>query len=505
LLVGGFFLLTCLERKLSWGLALGSVFLVVAPVALNPFYAPNVLDVGRFVLTAPVLHHIYPWAYARAGQAILWYGDLSVSRVPANKLGIVAGLGLVTTISGLAGLVTWSFRSWLLWRKDPRTDTRTCCTVSLALVGLAFLPVLVFVKDQEHSYQLFKLLTSISPILALGVVAAGCLVSRGISWAVPARSTWTRLLIGVVWIPILTTVGGAGLGTLYLQRKSVDLTIRETAMTRYSMQAVALHPSMHELTGALARVKGCALLYRAQTTMPYIQNDWIAYLGRHCRVWLANPNLHGLAIGADRRYAATADLTQLPPDFLLFLRRLNASLRHSVDLNQLPPDFLVLSPCPSVFLRPPDNLPASAVCWQCPSFKLWRPGMAQWVTVVHVDTPYGVETDGKAAGMWMGGGATVVELYTTEAGNGRLKIDLQPGPGMDPAEPMWILVSDGSGVEQSLECRAGPGVLTFPLVKGMNAVRLMPLAAPGRHGPNDDNRQLVFRLQIQGVEMAPRQ
>jgi hypothetical protein len=212
---------------------------------------------------------------------------------------------------------------------------------------------------------------------------------------------------------------------------------------------------------------------------------------------MANPYYHDGTIMGGVNTIEELHLTTPPPAISRGLA--------TVDLSDLPSDILVLSPRRSMFLRPPANLPPSAIRWQSSSFTLWQPGDADWACVVHVETPGGLEADGDTGWMWLASGQrdTVLKLYASSAGTGRLQIHMQAGPSLPQMEPIHVVLLDSRGSEQQLELPTGSTGVDLPLAKGANIVRLKLLNPDGGRNAGHEVRPVAARLGIEGITIIP--
>jgi hypothetical protein len=99
-----------------------------------------------------------------------------------------------------------------------------------------------------------------------------------------------------------------------------------------------------------------------------------------------------------------------------------------------------------------------------------------------IENPNGVESwFGKEPFFWMGGGDTIVNIFSSDAGVARLTATLLPGPSLaDKSKVRLRIVSPmGGNIEQNLEW--GPARIEIPVRAGLNRIAMRAL---GRSGPN---------------------
>src|SRR5262249_25478925 len=84
--------------------------LAAAPFLLNPGFAGgSCMILGR--LGAPVLQHIYPWAFTGEGLGRLWLGDLAAG-LPRWISQAIWLVGWAATLLGYAGLLRFCLARW---------------------------------------------------------------------------------------------------------------------------------------------------------------------------------------------------------------------------------------------------------------------------------------------------------------------------------------------------------------------------------------------------------
>ena len=110
------------------------------------------------------------------------------------------------------------------------------------------------------------------------------------------------------------------------------------------------------------------------------------------------------------------------------------------------------------------------------------PHQDETAQVRDIENPNGLESwFGKEPFFWMGGGDTIVSIFSSDAGVARLTATLLPGPSLaDKSKVRLRIVSPiGGNIEQNLEW--GPARIEIPVRAGLNRIAMRAL---GRSGPN---------------------
>jgi len=466
LLVAAFLALAVAQRPRGLWHTLGYGLLLASPWLCNPLYRDINMFLQPTTLGAAVLGHIYPWAYGEICPAVLWVGDFCVKPVvmPYHKPGI--WLGFAVFLAGAAGLAMMAVHRAIRWWRRGRQSADAAVGLALALLGLALVPALMLLAGRDHPYQFVKLLITVSPLYALGVVLLTNMLARAGIGSGGARP-------GIVWLPVLLVTAVASVGSARMVVQSTDPT--ETAWRTH--QEVALSPHFRRLRRQLEAMHGWDLLVRPGSNHLGYQQIWTLYFARHNRVWMAWP-LHndGWSVHDD------------------------GSLDNLVNLDRLPERFAVLCPRQSAYLQPPKNLPPSAIVWQSSAYLIWQYDGGPWACVTDIDNPNGNEIDDHC--YWLGGGDTVVRLFATESGVVHLHLGLGRGPCIDPAEKIALIIKDNQGSEALVEMAPGPLVLPVAVHKGTTAVTLRPLNAK-RHIAGIDPRPLLAQLRVERLTFRP--
>jgi hypothetical protein len=459
------------------------VVLTAAPFLLNPQFAPFILCVVQR-LTLPVLTDTYPWAYHLEGLARVWLGDLAA--VPTG-LGqsVVRLYALAATTMAYYGLIRLGLERLLPGNPAPTPEAAgPSRPLALSLLGLALLPVLLVAKDDQHPYQFYKLLLSISPLLVAGLSLAFQERGEGnVTGSERARFARGLALLPTVGVLVVVLAAG-GAGTLHMVLETTSDHIAE----RYA-GFLHLAPDVRAVSQQLERLRGNRLLlvsldhaHEGWPRLPHLSYDvrrWFSYHARRNQVWLANPQAvdEGVPI-------------QFQPRF---------------NLGELPDDLLVLdSKAPGVRNLLPRNL---ALVWDNGFYRLWRATAKNWAVLLGVDNPNGLETAGGSPFLWLGQGTTTLEVLAVCPGTVYLTANIQPGPSL-PTDASWKLrltsSTGGKDVERELSAHAGPNALAIPVAPGRSVIKLEALDAPVP-GPlaNGDNRPLLFGVANLSLEFAP--
>jgi hypothetical protein len=408
--------------------------LVVAPFVLNPRYAEMTLFIWNWVSTPNVLAGLYPWAFGVEGIARLWLGDWAAS--PASVVRVAAqAAGVLLTALGYAGLVR---AAWPAPGKPRPSLREVVATRAFALGALAFalLPVVLLLKDRDHPYQFYKMLLTVSPLLALGLafVGRGRPIGRAVQVAVLVLAVWQT-------------------GRLALETARAEPAPRSAAH-------VLLDPDMRELEDTLEALAGRDLVI-VHSRGPMV-TGWLSYFARRNRVWLADPEVF------------SDDIRKTP------------SARPILDLGRAPVDALLLTDRhPRHAARPS---PGARVLWENRSFQLWTPVPGPWAVVLRTDNRNGLETvDGKPF-FWIGHGDTRLVVLAGQAGRLALGAEFHPGVfGPDQR----VDVYGASGRAATLVSRDGRQSVQVPVTHGITEVRLVPQGRFLSRHPTDPRLMVV--------------
>jgi hypothetical protein len=417
--------------------------LLLAPFALNPHYAAMTLFIWNWVSTPNVLAGLYPWAFQAEGVGRLWLGDWAASPSAVVRLAAQAA-GVVFSALGYAGLVRAA------WPAGPRRSLREIvATRAFALGTLAFslLPIVLLLRDRQHPYQFYKMLLTVSPLLALGLAFLGDVRRFG-------RAVQVMALVLAAWQT----------GRLGLETARAEPAPRSAAH-------VLLDPDMAGLEDHVESLRGRDLVI-VHSRGPMV-TGWLSYFARRDRVWLADPEVFSDDIRKTPSAGPILDLRRAPVDALFLTDR---DPRH-----------------------PGRPSPGARVLWENGSFQLWTPGPGPWAVVLRTDNPNGLETvDGKPF-LWIGQGETRVLVLAGQAGRVTLAGEFRPGVfGPD----QHVDVYAGPQRHATLAGPVGRQEVRVPVEPGINEIRLVPR---GRFVSPDpaDRRLLVVGVRDLAVALDP--
>jgi len=413
--------------------------------------------------SAPVLQANYPWAFTVEGWGRVWLGDLAV--VPLGSDGTAVRLFTVaaTALAFLGLLRAW--RDGLLSACEAwgEADRRRTLGLASCVLALALLPIVVAVKDEDHAYQFYKLLLTISPLWVLGLA-----LLPG-----PARAAGPgggRLRVGAVLTAglLLAAVLTAGVqGTWRMAEETANLQPEPR-----SNADLMAKPETRRLQDLLERRSGGDVL----VAHPYpLLNSWAAYFARRNRVWLGNPVLVDANLIHVVQAARMLSLRDLPGDALIVTGR--------------PPDF--------ANVRTGDVAPVGSG----ESLRLWRSASRAWVLPLAFRNANGLQQLDGQPYFWVGGDPTFLQVLTGEAGVVTLRAGILPGPSLPKTtrRRMRVRGPDGQATEYALD--PGPAVFTLPVPAGPSDIYLEAADAPDPHvQTNGDPRTLL--VGVQGLEIS---
>lgn len=164
----------CIGVLLVWNLwnrqharwpAVASLLLLASPFVFN--MAHGFGGLVEFV-TAPILGHIYPWAYDVEGLERLWIGD-TVNTPVVQGSGAALALAIILTVAAYLGLLLHPMVA-LSRLRGAADRMRSTLVLGLLMLGIAAAPWAVRLLDRQHPYQFYKLLLTTSPLLVCGLV-----------------------------------------------------------------------------------------------------------------------------------------------------------------------------------------------------------------------------------------------------------------------------------------------------------------------------------------------
>jgi hypothetical protein len=449
-LVVGFAGLSLVQQQRRLWHFLGYAVPLAAPWLLNPLFWSIYAYLLPELLAAEILAHIFPWGYAPESLAVVWESDsYFLIDNPALQQGALA-LAYALTGAGVLGLVTLGIERWRHWRAAGRCAGAAVFALPLAFLGLATLPALVLLWDDKHTYQFFKLLVTVTPLLALGVVALGALAVR-VPWG-----GWRRCAQGVSGSLLLAGIATTGLGSYVLVMQTTRPAVEEHPFLSSLLgQHAALNDDFREWRDHLESLRGQSVLLRPAGPVPGYSLNWGCYFGRHNRLWLADPNLND-----------GVNALQRPP------------LVHLCDLKRVPGDCLILTTRRTMLLQPPRSLPASARVREGEHYTVWKLDNRPWAGIMDFASPLGANPT-QVGSLWLTQEETAFRVFASLDGFFNLVVTL----GLKAAEPdarVGLFITDARGTTLEMECPPGLAILPVYLPRGVSTVtlKLRPASQP---------------------------
>jgi hypothetical protein len=444
--------------------------LALAPFVLNPISAIGILTILLRV-GEPVLGHLYPWAFAIEGIGRLWLGDLAAggpqqlqSPMRAYALAVLAFgyYGLASTCTAKLSAVAGAWHA---------PEQRRELAFGVGVLALALLPVLVIARDDQHAYQFYKLLLSICPLLVLGLVLVFqpnlSVPAQAGSPAFPARLAERLALLAVGAV----LVGGSA-GTTMMALESTSLKPTSDRYNGYYLLA----PELHEAQERLEALHNTNLFfYQTDSTWSTgFLNAWLAYFARDNQIWLGNPQLNGLDLGAEPETRQIINWDSIPDDVLV-LSNMNAQLAAL--------------------------LPTHTLLWSNTVYQLWKPAGPYWLVPLKLENKYGLEQLGGEPFFWMGQEDTSIQLIASRSGIASLNASFILGPAEPDRPTRTLLVSNGAGYSQRLLLTSGARDILLPVRAGPNTITLRVLEPPTNPRYSNGDPRLLM-LGVQRLQLA---
>src|SRR5262249_50582571 len=139
------------------------VVLACAPLLLNPRLLVTLRGVA-FRLDLVALQHGYPRALSAEGPVRGRPRGPAGPR-PPRPPPPAPGVRPAARAVGYVGL----FKAWLAGLRSGRAPARRRFAFASCVLATALAPLLVLARDDQHPYQFYKLLLSVSPLLVLGL------------------------------------------------------------------------------------------------------------------------------------------------------------------------------------------------------------------------------------------------------------------------------------------------------------------------------------------------
>lgn len=407
--------------------------LILVPVSallLNSLFIRSIFDILTRVSMPAVLSGIYPWAFTIKGLGRLWIGD-AVFAIPSSLwLSLLHdGLAISLVLAASLGL------AWVAWRRKD--------TFSFALLTLVAMPFVIRILDDQHPYQFYKLLLSISPLLPLGIAA---LIDRTPFNLKGAR--WMRVsLIGLVLV--FSTVTGFTTITAGVY----PIGERSSGANRL------LTPGSKEAQARLANLRGQVILIVCSDSF---MNAWLAYFARYNRVWVAYSRI------SDASTANIQTFDDLPDTFYLLLSAKDGQfIDHSIPL-----------------------------IWSVEPYSLLQVSDRNWVTLLDIKNLNGIEEWGGEYGLWLGSGDTEISFLSNKTGTAIVTADFTPGPSLPETRERSVAIVINQNYSTSITLsKNGAQSFVIPIVAGLNRLVMRPLdQATVRELSNGDARPLLLGM-----------
>ncbi len=248
--------------------------LIWTALLMNPGFVRAIGNVLKRISAPGVLSGIYPWAFSIEGLTRLWIGDLGAGLAGywPQIFGVISVGLLITAYIGIGFT--------LVKRKDGLT---------LGIAALVMLPVIVRFKGSQYSYQFYKLLLSISPLMPLGVAVFLKRLGK------PHRTYESFLsFVRPTAVFILIALSCVSTGDMAL-RSGLGHTMEEIG--RGGAHKL-LTPSTRAVQDVLSSMhdKDLYILYNDGFHGGGFINAWLTYFARHNRVWVANPLISDISL-----------------------------------------------------------------------------------------------------------------------------------------------------------------------------------------------------------------
>lgn len=456
-----------------------AALLLASPLLLNPMYAPYLANIlKRLDPPAPVLQGIYPWALKTEGFARLWLGDFA-DFPPGKKRLVVRAFGLAATFLGYLGLAgAFVAAAYAVPRSWRSLRSRAAFALLCGVLALALLPAVVLARDDDHPYQFYKLMLSVSPLLALGLA----LLARragGPGYPLPGAGARVRLLP----LPGAALLGAALAAGVVATGHMAYQSAQRLPVTRVPLRCL-MDPDVKQVQRNLEKMRGQDLLI-ACSEVPEDANGfysgWLSYYARRNRVRCAGPWLFGgyyEGVPQAKWYLGAGAGALAPGAVVLLCRK---------------------------WYGDESGLGDVELVWRAGAYALLRAGAGAWAVPVRWACPNGMGEGGPdIPAFWMGGGDTRVEFLASCPGSVRIKAALVAGPSLPPGAGRRITVETDRGHRSELVVRGAEEVIEVPVGRGKTVVLMracdVPLPGPL---PNGDPRPLLWNVWLRGMKYEP--
>jgi hypothetical protein len=466
---------TSWKKRQAWKFALYGGGLATAPFVLLLGFAHTFIHISSR-LDARGNWKIYPWAMQIEGLCRLWFGDLALHREETLQSLIRIGT-VAATFFGFWGLIDFTRRQWRA-RPAPGEPSRGALVraVSLCILGLALVPVLIFLKDDRYPYQFYKMLLSTSPLLVVGIsLACQAIFSAGAKPALPGMKSPALRWCAAIPVFSMGTILVMGLsGTAYMATRAI--TGRAADAVRSCYFRWLRDPDRTELASRLQTLHNTPLLIASPDTFTNsFLNAWTTYCARHNPLWLANPVINSI----DPSLCPWLPKSFVPPPLPAHLHLVTGNI---TGMKSTPPG---------------GN---AELLWSNSSFQLWRTRNRQWAVPLYLVQPYGAEPEIPAPFFWIGEVAATLEVMAGGPGsltlNAKFCLDSRCHPLCMPR----IEVCSNHGHRVVLKMQKGEQAITVPVPGGRTTITLKTLDQPAPEVfPDGDNE--ILRVAVRGLRM----
>jgi hypothetical protein len=373
----------------------------------------------------------------------LWLGDTATLFDVAPSLGRAGSLAV--TALAFFGLCK-------VWLDRLRGGDRQALALPSCVLAIALVPLLVLARDSDHSYQFYKLLLTVSPLLVLGLVLLGQRPPGA-----PAGPLLGRV---ACLVPLTVVFVLAAVGTTRMVWSTVDPTsvYRCNAPLLRSRDVLALQR-------LLPRLPADNLVMAFQGPSDGLLQSWVSYFARRHRIWMTSPRFLNHAVW-EAHAARVGNLEDLPRDTLLLTG--NHGIRAT-------------------------DIPGATPVWQGDLFALWRVGGAEWA-ILTVNNPNGLEGAHNHPMFWLGKDGARVEVLARRPGEVCLKGHFAPGPSL-PETTRRRLHLCGPGYDTTFETCGGEKEFRFLVPAGRSTFTLECLdRATVASLPNGEARTLLVQV-----------
>ena len=444
----GVLLATCNRDARSWnGMFSFCSFFFVALIALcmNLGFLGGVVRIIGRINASNVLTGIYPWASSIEGLSRIWLGDLT-TRIPFILQNLSGYISLVLLFFVFLGF------GFLLWKRRSG--------YSVSLLTLAFLPfVIKVVYGKGHDYQFYKLLLSISPLFAVGVLIAFNEIKKRI--ALNFLFLKKGYFFSMTGLLLLISAGTAEMTIRTGIGKTLEAIGRGGA---HKLQAL----STRTLQNVLNRLSKQEVLiaWRDEFFDGCFMNGWLAYFSRNNCVWITNPGL-----GDGNLQAYLPKEKKIAPGSFFLMPSMAISCAGS-SLRQV---------------------------WEGAPYRLYEVLEKNWAILSEIINPNGLAPTVVGQQFYLADGdATRIKILAGAEGVIVLKCFMFAGLRLPspPVRHVTLSVNHGWKKKLSFEVKEGDEIpLEIPVKEGENEVTLFSFEKPCIDAfPNGEKRPLLLQI-----------